>query len=191
MRKLTMEELNRPSIETFKSLPKTPITILLDDVRSLQNVGSIFRTADGFAVEKIILCGITGSPPHRDIEKTALGATHSVEWSYESSILPALHSLKALDYTLLAVEQAEASTYLNDFQPALNKKYALVFGNEVNGVSEEVMNIVDGCLEIPQLGTKHSLNIVVSAGIVLWDLTAKLDQLKKLFPSSERSEQKK
>jgi tRNA G18 (ribose-2'-O)-methylase SpoU len=175
MRKLSMDDLNRPNIQTFKDQEKLKVTILLDNVRSLQNVGSIFRTSDGFAVEKIILCGITGQPPHRDIERTALGATQSIDWSYEKDILKAIEGLKKEGYKIIAIEQAEDSTFLNNFTPLQEEKYALIFGNEVNGVSEEVMAVVDECIEIPQFGTKHSFNIVVSAGIVLWDFYAKLN----------------
>lgn len=175
MRKLSMDDLNRPTVETFKEQEKANITLVLDDVRSLQNVGSIFRTADGFAVEEIILCGITGQPPHRDIERTALGATQSIDWHYEENILSALQQLKEKGYKIIAIEQAEGSTYLNTFKPDKTEKYALIFGNEVNGVSEEVMATIDECIEIPQFGTKHSFNIVVSAGIVLWDVYAKMN----------------
>ncbi|HLT42051.1 MAG TPA: RNA methyltransferase, partial [Sphingobacteriaceae bacterium] len=165
----------RPSIQAFKDQEKLKVTLLLDDVRSLQNVGSIFRTADGFAVEEIILCGITGQPPHRDIERAALGATQSVDWRYEKDILKAIAELKKEGYKIVAVEQAEGSTFLNKFYPLQDKKYALIFGNEVNGVSEEVMAEIDKCIEIPQFGTKHSFNIVVSAGIILWDFYSKLN----------------
>lgn len=175
MRKLSMDDLNRPSIEDFKGQRKLNVTILLDDVRSLQNVGSIFRTSDGFAVEEIILCGITGQPPHRDIERTALGATQSIDWRYEKDILKAIEELRKEGYKIIAIEQAEGSTFLNNFTPIQEEKYALIFGNEVNGVSEEVMAVIDECIEIPQFGTKHSFNIVVSAGIVLWDFYAKLN----------------
>lgn len=175
MRKLSMDDLNRPSIEDFKEQKKLNVTILLDDVRSLQNVGSIFRTSDGFAVEEIILCGITGQPPHRDIERTALGATQSIEWRYEKDILKAIEDLRKEGYKIIAIEQAEGSTFLNNFTPSQEKKYALIFGNEVNGVSEEAMSVIDECIEIPQFGTKHSFNIVVSAGIVLWDFYDKLN----------------
>lgn len=175
MRKLSMDDLNRPSVQAFKEQEKLKVTILLDDVRSLQNVGSIFRTADGFAVEEIILCGITGQPPHRDIERTALGATQSVDWRYEKDILKAITELKKENYKIVAIEQAEGSTLLNNFSPLQEEKYALIFGNEVNGVSEEVMAVIDECIEIPQFGTKHSFNIVVSAGIILWDFYNKLN----------------
>ena len=173
MRKLSMEDLNRPSIQDLKEQKKLNVTILLDDVRSLQNVGSIFRTSDGFAVEQIILCGITGQPPHRDIERTALGATQSINWKYEKEILTTIADLKDKGYKIIAIEQAEGSTLLNNFSPLKEEKYALIFGNEVNGVSEEVMAVINECIEIPQFGTKHSFNIVVSAGIVLWDFQSK------------------
>src|SRR5690554_386277 len=175
MRKLSMDDLNRPSVQAFKEQEKLKVRILLDDVRSLQNVGSIFRTSDGFAVEEIILCGITGQPPHRDIERTALGATQSINWRYENNILKAIKDLKDEGYKIVAIEQAEGSTFLHNFTPHLEEKYALIFGNEVNGVSENAMAIINECIEIPQFGTKHSFNIVVSAGIVLWDFYAKLN----------------
>ncbi|HEY1007950.1 MAG TPA: RNA methyltransferase [Sphingobacteriaceae bacterium] len=174
MRKLKMDELNRPSVEEFRNQEKLPLVVVLDSVRSMHNVGSVFRTADGFAVEKICLCGITGQPPHREIEKTALGATGSVEWEYEKDITAVIGRLKAEGYRILAVEQASGSVMLNDFEARPGEKYALIFGNEVHGVSEEAMQLIDTCIEIPQFGTKHSFNIVVSAGIVLWDLFAKL-----------------
>lgn len=169
-----MDELNRPSVEEFRNQEKLPLVVVLDSVRSMHNVGSVFRTADGFAVEKICLCGITGQPPHREIEKTALGATSSVEWEYEKDITTVIGRLKAEGYRILAVEQASGSVMLNDFEARPGEKYALIFGNEVHGVSDEAMQLIDTCIEIPQFGTKHSFNIVVSAGIVLWDLFAKL-----------------
>jgi len=173
MAKLKLEELNRVSVEAFKTQEKLPIVLVLDEVRSLHNVGSIFRTADGFALEAMVLCGITAQPPHREIEKTALGATQSVDWSYFPTTIAAVHDLKAKGYTVLALEQASESIMLTDFTPTAVTKYAIILGNEVNGVNEEVMKLVDGCLEIPQFGTKHSFNVVVSAGIVLWDFFAK------------------
>ncbi|RYE27185.1 MAG: TrmH family RNA methyltransferase [Sphingobacteriaceae bacterium] len=173
--KLKLDELSRVDVETFKKQKKLPVTVVLDSVRSMHNVGSVFRTSDGFAVEQIFLCGITAQPPHREIEKTALGATQSVSWTYFSTIKEALEKLKALGYQIIAVEQAENSISLNRFQPKTEEKYALIFGNEVNGVSDEAMQIIDTCIEIPQFGTKHSFNIVVSAGIVLWDFFAKLN----------------
>ena len=174
MRKLKLEELNRVTVEEFKEQTKLPVAIVLDSVRSMHNVGSIFRTSDGFAVEHICLCGITSQPPHRDIEKTALGATQSVSWSYHADAAEAVDELRTLGYTIVAIEQAENSVMLNTFAPQADQKYALIFGNEVNGVSDEVMAKIDTCIEIPQFGTKHSFNIVVSAGIVLWDFFAKL-----------------
>ena len=174
MRKLKTEELGRVGIEDFKNQEKLPLVVILDNVRSMHNIGSIFRTSDGFAIEKIYLCGITAQPPHREIEKTALGATQSVEWIYFEDVCEAINHLKKDGYTIIAIEQAENSTMLNNYQPDKSQKFALIFGNEVNGVSDEAMNKIDTCIEIPQFGTKHSFNIVVSAGIVLWDFFAKL-----------------
>lgn len=174
MRKLKLDELNRASVTEFKQQQKLPLAVVLDNVRSMHNIGSIFRTSDGFAVEHLYLCGISAQPPHREIEKTALGATNSVDWIYFADVVEAIHDLKNNGYRIIAIEQAENSTMLNEFSPAENEKYALIFGNEVNGVSDEVMALADGCIEIPQFGTKHSFNIVVSAGIVLWDFFAKL-----------------
>ncbi|MGI4728601.1 MAG: RNA methyltransferase [Janthinobacterium lividum] len=179
MRKLKLDELNRVDVETFKQQQKLPVTVVLDSVRSMHNIGSIFRTSDGFAVDQIFLCGITAQPPHREIEKTALGATQSISWTYFESIKEALQKLREDNYQIIAVEQAENSISLNQFQPKNGEKYALIFGNEVNGVSEEVMEVIDACIEIPQFGTKHSFNIVVSAGIVLWDFFAKLNLAQK------------
>ncbi len=173
MRKLKLEELNRPSVEEFKDLEKLPIIVVLDNVRSLHNVGSAFRTSDGFAVAQIYLCGITAQPPHREIEKTALGATQSIKWQYFENVIDAVKDLQANNYQIVAIEQAENSVSLLDFNPDKEKKYAFFFGNEVNGVSEEVMQHIDTCLEIPQFGTKHSFNIVISTGIVLWDFFSK------------------
>ncbi|NQV76375.1 MAG: RNA methyltransferase [Bacteroidetes bacterium] len=174
MRKLKTEELGRIGIDDFKKQEKLPLVVILDNVRSMHNIGSIFRTSDGFAIEKIYLCGITAQPPHREIEKTALGATQSIEWAYSADICDTINELKSDGYTIIAIEQAENSTMLNNYDPDNCMKYALIFGNEVNGVSDEAMNLIDRCLEIPQFGTKHSFNIVVSAGIVLWDFFAKL-----------------
>ena len=174
MRKLKLDELNRVDIKEFKEQDKLPVVVVLDNVRSMHNVGSVFRTADGFSIEKVILCGITAQPPHREIEKTALGATLSVEWEHFENTLTAVDHLRNEGYQIIAIEQAENSTMLNTFTPLLNAKYALIFGNEVNGVSDEVMGQIDECIEIPQFGTKHSFNIVISAGIVLWDFFAKL-----------------
>jgi 23S rRNA (guanosine2251-2'-O)-methyltransferase len=174
MRKLKLDELNRVSVEEFKDQAKLPVAIVLDSVRSMHNVGSVFRTGDGFAVQHICLCGITSQPPHREIEKTALGATQSVSWSYHEHATEAIDELRGQGYTVIAIEQAQNSTMLNEYEPLPQQKYALIFGNEVNGVSDEVMAKIDTCIEIPQFGTKHSFNIVVSAGIVLWDFFAKL-----------------
>jgi 23S rRNA (guanosine2251-2'-O)-methyltransferase len=174
MRKLKTEELGRVGIDDFKKQEKLPLVVILDNVRSMHNIGSIFRTSDGFAIEKIYLCGITAQPPHREIEKTALGATQSIEWAYSADVCDTINELKLDGYTIIAIEQAENSTMLNNYNPNNSMKYALIFGNEVNGVSDEAMNLIDTCLEIPQFGTKHSFNIVVSAGIVLWNFFAKL-----------------
>lgn len=174
MQKLKTTDLNRVGIEQFKEQDKLPVVVVLDNVRSMNNVGSAFRTADGFAIEKIILCGITAQPPHREIEKTAIGATLSVEWQHYDETLDAIRELRKDGYEIIAIEQAVESIMLNVFKPDMQKKYALIFGNEVNGVSEEVMAEIDKCIEIPQFGTKHSFNIVISAGIVLWDFYAKL-----------------
>jgi tRNA G18 (ribose-2'-O)-methylase SpoU len=176
MKKLSMEELERLSIDKYKDVKKSPIVIVLDNIRSLNNVGSAFRTGDAFRVEKIFLCGITGTPPHRDIQKTALGATDSVDWEYCSDTMQAVAKLKVEGYQICALEQVDNSLMLNDFAPEKTRKYAFVFGNEVFGVEEEVLNACDLVLEIPQLGTKHSLNISVSMGIAVWDLMVKMKQ---------------
>ncbi|MBK7871516.1 MAG: RNA methyltransferase [Saprospiraceae bacterium] len=170
MRKLAVTELGRPSIEVFKNQPKTPIILVLDNVRSALNVGSAFRTADAFAIEKIILCGITAQPPNKEITKTALGATESVDWEYEKDPMDVIKKLKLNNYKIIAIEQAEGSILLQNFDLQQDYKYALVFGNEVNGVSDAVMEIADAAIEIPQFGTKHSLNISVCVGIVTWEL---------------------
>lgn len=174
MEKLKLDQLNRVSVEKFKSQEKLPVIVVLDNVRSMHNIGSIFRTSDGFSIESIALCGITAQPPHREIEKTALGATQSVDWKYYGTTLEAVQFLRKDGYHILAVEQALDSTMLNTFVPDKEKKYALILGNEVNGVDEEVMKEIDKCIEIPQFGTKHSFNITIAAGIVLWDFFAKL-----------------
>jgi len=174
LRKLKLDELNRATVSEFKAQEKLPVAVVLDNVRSMHNIGSIFRTSDGFAVEQVVLCGITAQPPHREIEKTALGATQSINWTYHEDVVTAVQQLRADGYKIIAIEQAENTEMLNEFTPDKNSKYALIFGNEVNGVSDEVMQIIDTCIEIPQFGTKHSFNIVVSAGIVLWDFFAKL-----------------
>jgi tRNA G18 (ribose-2'-O)-methylase SpoU len=174
MRKLENSELDRKSIADFKQSEKTPIIIVLDDIRSLHNIGSVFRTADAFLIEKIYLCGITATPPNKEIHKTALGATETVVWEHNTDVLKVIENLKSENFTVLAIEQVESAIFLQDFKIEKDKKYALVFGNEVFGVSQEAVVLCDGCIEIPQLGTKHSLNISVSAGIVVWDLFKKM-----------------
>ena len=174
MRKLKMSELNRKTIEEFRQSDKSPFIIVLDNIRSLNNTGSVFRTADCLKAKAVYLCGITATPPHRDIHKTALGATESVDWHYYENTTEAIAELKKDGYRILALEQAEGSVKLQDFNPDNKNKYALVFGHEVKGVQQDVLDMADACLEIPQFGTKHSFNISVSAGIVLWDLFSKL-----------------
>lgn len=179
MQKLSMDQLNRVDVDTFKSQEKTPLVIVLDNVRSMHNVGSAFRTADAFAIDKIVLCGITATPPHREIEKTALGATQSVTWEHVKESVEAVKQLKEQGYEVYAIEQTNNSISLEKFQPLTNKKYAVVFGNEVHGVDEEIIALADGTLEIPQFGTKHSFNVSVTIGIVLWDLINKTKFIKK------------
>lgn len=169
MEKIKNDELNRLSIENFKNSEKTPIVVVLDNVRSQHNIGSVFRTSDAFRISKIHLCGITASPPSRDIYKTALGATESVEWEYFKNTLNSIETLKKSGFTIIAVEQTKGSIFLDNFLFDKNEKIALVFGNEIEGVSQEVVNIADKFLEIPQFGTKHSFNISISVGIVLWE----------------------
>lgn len=178
MRKLKNEELNRIDVEAFKEADKAPIVIILDNIRSLNNIGSVFRTSDAFLIEKIYLCGITAQPPHKDIRKTALGATESVAWEYKESTVDLVKSLTADGYTILAIEQTENAIMLNNLEIDATKKYALVFGNEVKGVSQEVVDASHSVIEIPQYGTKHSLNISVSAGVVIWDVWSKMHALK-------------
>jgi len=178
MRKLTNEELNRKSVKEFHSSDKSPFIIVLDNVRSLNNVGSVFRTADAFIVEALYLCGITATPPHREIHKTALGATESVDWKYYASAADAVRELKRKGYTIVSVEQADEALSLDRFTPEPGKRYALVFGHEIHGVSSEVVDLSDTCIEIPQYGTKHSFNVAVSAGIVLWELAGKMAHRK-------------
>ena len=174
MRKLKNSELDRLSIAEFKSTDKTPLIIVLDNIRSLNNIGSVFRTSDAFLVEKIYLCGITATPPHKDIHKTALGSTDTVEWEYIENTIDLIERLKSEKVIIASIEQAENATMLNDFQPEPNQKYALIFGNEVKGVAQNVVSASDVILEIPQFGTKHSLNISVSCGVVVWDVFCKL-----------------
>lgn len=177
MRKLKNEELDRLSVAAFKEQKKIPLTLILDNVRSLNNVGSAFRTSDAFLIDKIYLCGITGTPPHRDINKTALGATESVSWEHKEDTLALINELKEKGFKIIAIEQAEGSTMLPDFMPEKDAHYVLIFGNEVFGVDQKAVEAADMCLEIPQHGTKHSLNISVSIGIVIWDIVNKWNKL--------------
>lgn len=171
MRKLRVEEMDRLSVEAFKAEEKNDLIIVLDDIRSMHNVGAVLRTADAFLCKEVLLCGITPRPPHREIRKTAIGAEESVDWRHEPDILSALLALKEKGYQLLAVEQAEGSTQLPEFQPGPEVKYALIVGHEIDGVKQEVIDICDVCLEIPQFGTKHSLNVSVATGIAMFHLT--------------------
>lgn len=166
--KLKTIEMERLSIDEFRSSEKLPLTVVLDDVRSMYNIGSVFRTADAFRVEQIVLCGITATPPHNEIHKTALGAEESVAWRYEPDALAAVKRLQSEGVTVLAIEQAHDSTMLPDFRPDATQRYAIVMGNEVKGVRQDVVDTADGCIEIPQWGTKHSMNVSVTAGIVMW-----------------------
>ncbi|ARV07050.1 RNA methyltransferase [Polaribacter sp. SA4-10] len=177
MRKLKNNELGRITVDEFKTTKKTPLIVVLDNIRSLNNIGSVFRTSDAFLIEKIYLCGITATPPNKDIHKTALGATESVAWEYVEDTFTLVEKLKKEKVKVLAIEQAENSTKLNNFYPKKDEKYAIVMGNEVKGVQQEVVNASDLCIEIPQLGTKHSLNISVTTGVVLWDLFQKMNIL--------------
>jgi 23S rRNA (guanosine2251-2'-O)-methyltransferase len=170
MRKLLNEELDRLSVEAFKQVEKTPFMLVMDNVRSLHNIGSLFRTADAFRLEGIYLCGITATPPHREIHKTALGATESVDWVYCEKTIDAISELKEKGYMILSVEQTEGAILLDQVQLSGDQKYALVFGHEIRGVDQKVVDVSDQCIEIPQYGTKHSLNISVAAGIVIWEL---------------------
>lgn len=178
MKKLILDDLNRINIDEFKNAQKTPLIIVLDDIRSLHNIGAVFRTSDAFLIEKIYLCGITATPPNKEIHKTALGATDTVEWEYVKSVVEVVEKLKTENVEVFSVEQVENSIMLNNFSVSEKVKYALVFGNEVKGVSQQVVDLSKGVIEIPQLGTKHSLNISVSAGIVIWDLFQKMQALK-------------
>lgn len=173
MRKLKNSELKRKTISEYKQSKKTPIIIVMDNIRSLNNIGSIFRTGDGFLVEKVILCGISATPPHRDIHKTALGATESVDWEYYEKTEDAVRSLKSAGHKIIAIEQAEGASMLQDFIHLQGSSYAIIFGHEVKGISQDVVDMCDYCIEIPQFGTKHSFNVAVSAGIVLWEIFRK------------------
>ena len=170
MRKLPIEEIGRVSAEEFRSVDKLSVIAVLDDIRSHHNTGAVFRTMDAFACEAVYLCGITGTPPHRDIQKTALGATETVPWQYFESALKAVQNLKDNGYKIIALEIAQGSTDIRNFKVSADEKIALVLGNEVNGVDQQIIDICDVCLEIPQYGTKHSLNVSVSAGIALWEI---------------------
>ncbi len=181
MKKLSLEQLNRIEVDEFKTSQKTPIIVVLDNIRSMNNIGSVFRSCDAFRIEQIILCGITATPPHRDITKTALGSTESVEWTYFENSLSAVNELKTNNIKIYAVEQVDKPILLNEFEWDFKDKIALIFGNEVFGVTEELLPLCDGVIEIPQIGTKHSLNISVSAGIVLWHLFNKWYNDKKDF----------
>lgn len=174
MRKLKITEMNRLSAEEFKSVEKLPLVVVLDNVRSLHNIGSVFRTSDAFRVECIYLCGITATPPHPEMHKTALGAEFTVNWKYVNNVVEAVDNLRADGYTVYSVEQAEGSTMLQNLTLERGRRYAVVLGNEVKGVQQEAIDHSDGCIEIPQYGTKHSLNVSVTAGIVIWDLFKKL-----------------
>jgi len=181
MRKLKITELKRLTTEEFKSRKKTPLVVVLDNVRSLHNVGSVFRTSDAYLVEAVCLCGITSTPPHAEIHKSALGAENSVDWVYFEDTLEAIKELKTKGFEVLAIEQAEGSTMLNQLEINPSGKYAVVLGNEVKGVQQAVVDACDGCIEIPQYGTKHSLNVSVTAGIIIWEFASKLFNNKPLI----------
>ena len=174
MKKLRTIEMDRLTVDEFKQADKLPLIVVLDDVRSMHNVGSVFRTGDAFRIEAVYLCGITSTPPMAEIHKTALGAEDSVTWKYFDTALEAVETLKAEGYEVYSVEQAHGSTMLQNFTPINNKKYAVVLGNEVKGVHQEVIDASDGCLEIPQFGTKHSMNVSVTAGIIIWEFASQL-----------------
>ena len=179
MRKLKITELNRLTVDEFKQANKLPLAVILDEVRSLHNIGSVFRTSDAFLVERIYLCGITATPHHPEMHKTALGAEDTVDWKYVKHTLEAVEELHNEGYTVLAIEQVEGSTMLDELELEPDKKYAIVMGNEVKGVQQEVIDACDGCIEIPQYGTKHSLNVSVTTGIVLWEFANKLIKFRK------------
>ena len=175
MKKLKNSELDRISVEEFKKLKKIPITILLENIRSAHNIGSVFRTADSFLVNEIILCGISAQPPNKDIRKTALGSSESVEWKYEKNIDVAIQKLKDEGNKIISIEQTTNSISLENFNPSNNSKYAIIFGNEVNGIEQRTIDLSDMAIEIPQYGTKHSLNISVAAGIIIWNIFSKIN----------------
>ena len=174
MKKLKNSELSRLSIDEFKNSSKTPVIVILDNIRSAHNVGSVFRTCDAFLIDKIILCGITAIPPNKEIRKTALGSSESVDWRYYKNTEEVIMKLKKKDYQIIAVEQANKSIKLESFRPENEKKYAIIFGNEIKGISQKIIDNSDTVIEIPQFGTKHSLNVSVSAGIVIWDIFSKI-----------------
>lgn len=176
MKKLSMQELNRVNVEEFKQLEKSPIIVVLDNIRSMNNIGSIFRTCDAFKVEALFLCGITATPPNNEIRKTALGATESVDWIYYNTTQEAIEELKKNNYTIYAIEQADNSYKLGEFKIQQGNKIAIIMGNEVDGVQQDIINVSNGCIEIPQFGTKHSFNVSVTTGIILWEL---FNQLQK------------
>jgi len=179
-KKTKNEALGRIDLAGFHAAKKAPIVLVLDDIRSLNNIGSVFRTGDAFRISEIVLCGITAQPPHRDIRKTALGATESVSWRYFANNMKAIEDLKGKDYKIVCLEQAEHSTLLQDYSPKSSDKLAIVLGNEVRGVSQDIVDVSDVCLEIPQFGTKHSFNVSVSCGMVLWDVVGKMGLLTSL-----------
>lgn len=174
LKKLKITEMNRLTVEEFKEADKLPLVVVLDEVRSLHNIGAVFRTSDAFLVNRIYLCGITATPPHPEMHKTALGAEYTVDWKYMKRTQDAVQELHKEGYTVLAIEQCKGSTLLDNMSLEKNKKYAIIMGNEVKGVQQEVVDLCDGCIEIPQYGTKHSLNVSVTAGIVLWEFANKL-----------------
>lgn len=174
MKKISNIDLNRITVEEFKKEKKTPLILVLDNIRSLNNIGSVFRTSDAFLIEKIYLCGITATPPHKDIHKTAIGATDSVDWEYSQSTVDVVNKLRNDGVSIISVEQVDKAVMLNEFSLDRDRKYALIFGNELKGVSQEVVSMSDMSLEIPQYGTKHSLNIAISVGIVVWEVFKKL-----------------
>ena len=174
LRKLKVTEMNRLTVEEFKEAKKIPLVVVLDDVRSLHNIGAVFRTSDAFLVDCIYLCGITATPPHPEMHKTALGAEYTVDWKYFQHTEDVVNELRTMGYTLFAIEQCEGSILLDKLVLEPDKKYAVVLGNEVKGVKQEVVNLCDGCIEIPQFGTKHSLNVSVTAGIIIWEFACKL-----------------
>lgn len=174
VQKLKLEELNRIDVETFKTVEKIPLIVVLDNIRSMHNVGATFRTADAFLIQKIILCGITPQPPHREIHKAALGATESVDWKYENDIITVINELKSEGFEVIGIEQTTDSRMITDFSIDRSKKYAVILGNEVEGISDEALPHIDSFIEIPQLGTKHSLNVSVCGGIVMWEFAKAL-----------------